>query len=80
MANAKPFKGVVIVLRGQIISGVWDQNEASGIIRSIERRYRKVGLKPPPMTTTVIHSREWFDSWINEDVYRQVLKKENSEA
>lgn len=74
MSRAKPFKGVVIVLRGQIVNGVWDQREAEGIIRGIERRYRKVGLKPPPMTTTVVHTREWFESWVNEDINRQVIK------
>jgi hypothetical protein len=75
----KPFKGVVIVLRGQIVSGVWDQDEANGVIRGIERRYRDVGLKPPPMATTVIHSREWFESWVNEDVHRQVIKQKEKD-
>lgn len=74
MKRAKPFKGRVIVVRGQLIGGVYGDTEAESILRSIRRRYTKMGLTPPPMTTTPIHSREWLDSWVAEDIHRQVTK------
>lgn len=64
----------LIVLRGQIVAGPFGDREAEVILRSIERRYRKVGLKPPPLTTTVLHPAVWLDSWVAEDIHRQCLK------
>jgi hypothetical protein len=64
----------LIVLRGQVVAGPFGDREAEVILRSIERRYRKVGLRPPPLATTVLHPGAWLDSWVAEDIYRQCAK------
>lgn len=69
--RTRPFKGRLIVLRGRIIAGVYGDTEADQIIRSVRNRYLKAGLVPPPMTTTVLHGREWLDSWVTEDLFKR---------
>lgn len=77
--TARPYKGRLIVVRGTVVAGPYGDTEADQVVRRIRRRYTDVGLRPPPITTQLLHSREWMDSWVDEDVYRQCRKATGEE-
>lgn len=67
--------GRYIVMRGHLLLGPFGEREADAQMRKIEHRYKAVGLKPPPMTTTRAHSREFMDTWVAADINRLVTKE-----
>lgn len=62
----------IVTLNRQVIAGPFGQTEAQNLVQQLDRRYRKLGMQPPPMNAQRLHTPEWLESWVTEDIQRRL--------
>lgn len=61
----------IVTVDRKIIAGPFGQTEAQNLVRQLDARYLRMGMQPPPMNAQRLHTPEWLESWVTEDIQRK---------